>query len=262
MMTLSNFHNSVVQQQPFGTPSVCVENFRNYVVRRQPFGTRTLEVAGPIVPSGARSWTGLISIWSRAQANTSWTSSTSLTVRSNLFKCVYVLSRDFYWSWVTARLRTAGVNRNSRWTVTQGTGRVIPITDMQFRTPPWLGSHIFFTVHVWALTVVAMASAVLHDHLMRYRPPSPNCISVPRFYPFLFGSLLSTICNLALSMSHKRAIPGPAGYYKSSSRKYHFTAVPQCPFPDAAMGSFLQARGNLFTYILVQVRRSKEILYM
>lgn len=45
-----------------------------------------------------------------------------------------------------------------------------------------------------------------------------------------------------------------AGYYQSSGRKYHFTAVPQCPFPDAAMGSFLAARGNLFTYILVQVR--------
>eukprot|EP00884_Botryococcus_braunii_P020261 jgi/Botrbrau1/6919/Bobra.0215s0001.1 len=40
--------------------------------------------------------------------------------------------------------------------------------------------------------------------------------------------------------------------YATGNKKYYITAVPQCPFPDYYTNPVLQAKGNLFDFVLVQ----------
>ncbi len=40
--------------------------------------------------------------------------------------------------------------------------------------------------------------------------------------------------------------------YATGNKKYYITAVPQCPFPDFYTNPVLQAKGNLFDFVLVQ----------
>ena len=44
----------------------------------------------------------------------------------------------------------------------------------------------------------------------------------------------------------------PPGHYKSTSRKYYLTAVPQCIFPDANVGPAIAAAGSSFDFIGIQ----------
>jgi chitinase len=43
-----------------------------------------------------------------------------------------------------------------------------------------------------------------------------------------------------------------ADLFATDSKKYYITTVPQCPFPDHYTNPVLQAKGNLFDYVLVQ----------